>query len=125
MIGEYFQIRDDYKNLTDNTYTNQKGFCEDLDEGKFSYLVVHAWNSPNSERLQELFQQRKKNKGMTRAEKEEVLDILRKTGSFKYTEEKMDTLQRKIEEVIQRFEDITWRENWTLRLIMHQLTKKT
>lgn len=40
-LGKYFQIRDDYKNLTAE-YTTQKGLCEDLDEAKFSFPLVYA-----------------------------------------------------------------------------------
>ncbi|KAK8076346.1 Ophiobolin F synthase [Apiospora phragmitis] len=35
LFGRFFQIRDDYMNFGD--YATQKGLCEDLDEGKFSY----------------------------------------------------------------------------------------
>ncbi|KAJ2163124.1 hypothetical protein GGF46_000053 [Coemansia sp. RSA 552] len=42
MIGAYFQIRDDYMNLQSSEYSNNKGYCEDLTEGKFSFVIVHA-----------------------------------------------------------------------------------
>ncbi|KAI4150687.1 MAG: hypothetical protein L6R39_002202, partial [Caloplaca ligustica] len=42
VIGLLFQIRDDYLNLNSETYTSNKGLCEDLTEGKFSFPIIHA-----------------------------------------------------------------------------------
>ena len=42
MIGILFQIRDDYQNLQDTQYTHNKGLCEDITEGKFSFPIIHA-----------------------------------------------------------------------------------
>lgn len=39
-IGRFFQIRDDYINLTCPKYWNLKGFCEDLDNGNVNYVLV-------------------------------------------------------------------------------------
>jgi geranylgeranyl pyrophosphate synthase len=41
VLSLYFQIRDDYINLTDLDYWRSKGFCQDFDEGKISYLVTY------------------------------------------------------------------------------------
>jgi geranylgeranyl diphosphate synthase type 3 len=37
----FFQIRDDYINLTDLDYWHSKGFCQDFDEEKISYLITY------------------------------------------------------------------------------------
>lgn len=37
-----FQIADDYLNLQSDAYKQNKGFCEDLTEGKFSFPIVHS-----------------------------------------------------------------------------------
>lgn len=39
-FGRFFQIRDDFMNLHSCDYADQKGPCEDLDEGKISYPVM-------------------------------------------------------------------------------------
>lgn len=41
-LALYFQIRDDYINLDSAAYMQNKSFCEDLTEGKFSFLIIHA-----------------------------------------------------------------------------------
>jgi geranylgeranyl diphosphate synthase type 3 len=40
LIGRFFQIRDDYINLTCPKYWRLKGFCEDFDERKVSYVFT-------------------------------------------------------------------------------------
>ena len=42
ILGLYFQIRDDYCNLSLKEYSENKSFCEDLTEGKFSFPIIHA-----------------------------------------------------------------------------------
>lgn len=41
ILSLFFQIRDDYVNLTDPDYWKSKGFCQDFDEEKISYLIVY------------------------------------------------------------------------------------
>src|SRR6266852_1187611 len=42
LIGIIFQILDDYQNLSSPQYTDNKGLCEDLTEGKFSFPIIHS-----------------------------------------------------------------------------------
>ncbi|KAJ7705317.1 isoprenoid synthase domain-containing protein [Mycena rosella] len=50
LIGVFFQIRDDYMNLQSGEYTSNKGFAEDLTEGKFSFPIVHGIQADRSNR---------------------------------------------------------------------------
>ncbi|KIM38797.1 hypothetical protein M413DRAFT_419682 [Hebeloma cylindrosporum] len=50
LIGVFFQIRDDLMNLQSTEYTSNKGFAEDLSEGKFSFPVVHGIHADKSNR---------------------------------------------------------------------------
>lgn len=75
ILGLYFQIRDDYCNLTSEEvwwqlftfiafrrakfsfysfrlfqYSESKSFCEDLTEGKFSFPIIHAVNNQKQDR---------------------------------------------------------------------------
>lgn len=42
LFGIIYQIQDDYLNLQSSDYSNNKGYCEDLTEGKFSFPIIHA-----------------------------------------------------------------------------------
>ncbi|RKO85719.1 geranylgeranyl diphosphate synthase 1, isoform CRA_a [Blyttiomyces helicus] len=42
LLGLHFQIRDDYINLQSRKYMDNKGFAEDLTEGKFSFPIIHC-----------------------------------------------------------------------------------
>jgi geranylgeranyl diphosphate synthase type 3 len=44
LFSLFFQIRDDYINLTDLEYWKEKGFCQDFDEEKISYLITYFHN---------------------------------------------------------------------------------
>ncbi|KAJ7267526.1 isoprenoid synthase domain-containing protein [Mycena rebaudengoi] len=50
LIGVFFQIRDDYMNLKSGEYSSNKGFAEDLTEGKFSFPIVHGIHADTSNR---------------------------------------------------------------------------
>ncbi|KAK6331177.1 hypothetical protein TWF696_003244 [Orbilia brochopaga] len=74
LLGQFYQIRDDLMNLTIKEYTDQKGFCEDLDEGKFSYLIIFVWNmgGQDSLDLQKHFNKRDRDKSMAIEDKQRV-----------------------------------------------------
>ncbi|KAG3193954.1 Geranylgeranyl pyrophosphate synthase, partial [Phytophthora cactorum] len=59
LIGLIFQVRDDYMNLSSKEYSNNKGMCEDLTEGKFSFPVIHSIRSnPSNLQLVSILKQK-------------------------------------------------------------------
>ncbi|CAL8106645.1 unnamed protein product [Orchesella dallaii] len=93
MLGLYFQIRDDYANLMLAEYCENKSFCEDLTEGKFSFPVIHAIHShPEDNQIQCILKQRTKNLDL----KKYFVSLLDKFGSLKYTETALGQLEQEL-----------------------------
>ncbi|PVH96876.1 terpenoid synthase [Periconia macrospinosa] len=82
LVGIIFQVRDDYLNLTSSTYTKDKGFCEDITEGKFSFLITHSiWKNTLNMELLNILKQRTVDPVI----KTYALKYIEGTGSFEYT----------------------------------------
>ncbi|CAJ0963168.1 unnamed protein product [Ranitomeya imitator] len=89
-LGLFFQIRDDYANLHSKEYTENKSFCEDLTEGKFSFPTIHAiWSRPESTQVQNILRQRTENVDI----KKYCVHYLEKVGSFEYTKQTLRELE--------------------------------
>lgn len=103
-------------------YTNQKGFCEDLDEGKFSLPLIHLLASnPNNVQIRSILQERRRNQGLSMELKKYMLEEMRKAKSLEYTRGVIKTLEEKVEEEIGRMEDATGEKNWIMRLLLDRL----
>ncbi|KAH6891346.1 isoprenoid synthase domain-containing protein [Thelonectria olida] len=84
LVGLIFQIRDDYMNLSSKEYSNNKGMCEDLTEGKFSFPVIHSIRSnPTNLQLVNILKQRTSDIQVKRY----AVAYMESTGSFEYTRE--------------------------------------
>jgi geranylgeranyl diphosphate synthase type 3 len=82
IIGLIFQIRDDYMNLSSSEYSSNKGMCEDLTEGKFSFPVIHSIRSdPTNLQLINIL----KMKTTDTEVKRYAVRYMERTGSFEYT----------------------------------------
>ncbi|KAK4993432.1 geranylgeranyl pyrophosphate synthetase [Elasticomyces elasticus] len=91
-IGLLFQILDDYRNLSDTTYTANKGLCEDLTEGKFSFPVIHSIRTdPSNLVLINILKQKTKDDEVKRY----ATSYMETTGSFAYTRRILRGLTRK------------------------------
>ncbi|KAH7048411.1 isoprenoid synthase domain-containing protein [Macrophomina phaseolina] len=100
VIGVLFQIRDDYLNLASAQYSDAKGLCEDLTEGKFSFLIIHGIQADKSDyRLLNILQQRPRDDDV----KKYAVSLLQQFGSFKYTESVIELLMERARQMVEEF----------------------
>ncbi|KAH8397476.1 hypothetical protein KR222_006755 [Zaprionus bogoriensis] len=89
ILGLYFQIRDDYCNLSLKEYTENKSFAEDLTEGKFGFPVIHAVRTQKQDKqVLHILRQRTHDIEV----KKYCIGLLEKLGSFQYTRKVLETL---------------------------------
>jgi len=97
-------------------YCENKSFCEDLTEGKFSFPVIHAMNQhPEDTQVSCILKQRTRNIDL----KKHFVHLLEKFGSLAYTESKL----RKLADDI-RQEIITLGGNPYLEALLEELINK-
>lgn len=102
IIGLIFQIADDYKNLFSKEYTENKGMCEDLTEGKFSFPVIHSIRSdPTNLQLLNILKQKTEDEGVKRY----AVQIMERTGSFEYTRQVLDVLTARAKKMIDEVDE--------------------
>ncbi|KAL9609061.1 MAG: hypothetical protein Q9167_006140 [Letrouitia subvulpina] len=102
-LGLLFQIQDDYLNLTSETMGAAKGYCEDLEEGKFSFPVIHAiHNDPNGADfiLETLRKRPRDGASKTRA----VTYMGEVTKSLQYTRDTVSDLVYQMERIVREYE---------------------
>ncbi|KAK7030945.1 hypothetical protein VNI00_013892 [Paramarasmius palmivorus] len=100
LIGVYFQIRDDLMNLQSPEYESNKGFAEDLTEGKFSFPIVHSIHADRSNtQVLNILQKRP----ATPTLKHHTINYLKnRTGSFEYTLDVLEKLEVQTRDEIKR-----------------------
>jgi len=85
----FYQIRDDYINLTDVNYWKEKGFCQDFDEEKISYLITYFKTINNTDILELL-------KDKTNEGKIKILKLFHEKKLFDIIFKKLIELREKI-----------------------------
>lgn len=101
VLGLVFQICDDYLNLSNTTYTQNKGLCEDLTEGKFSFPIIHSIRSnPGNHQLINILRQKTKDDEVKRY----ALQYMEGTGSFKHTQNVVRELRGRALQLIDEIE---------------------
>lgn len=96
-----FQVCDDYLNLSNPTYSKNKGLCEDLTEGKFSFPVIHSIRSqPENRQLINILKQKTNDNEV----KQYAVKYMESTGSFEYTRKVATELRDKAFALIDELE---------------------
>ena len=129
LIGRFFQIRDDYQNLASADYAKQKGFAEDLDEGKYSFTLIHCIQvlesdskfAGDSMQLRAFLVKRGCEGKLSIEAKREVLATMKKTRSLEYTLGVLRELHQELEREIGILEVKFGEENFSLRLLLEVL----
>ena len=116
IVGLIFQIADDYKNLFSAEYTENKGMCEDLTEGKFSFPVIHSIRSdPANLQLLNILKQKTEDETVKRY----AVQYMERTGSFEYTRQVLDVLTARAKRMIDEVDEGRGRANG-----VHKILKK-
>ncbi|PKX90206.1 geranylgeranyl pyrophosphate synthase spyE [Aspergillus novofumigatus IBT 16806] len=103
LLGIIFQIRDDYQNLQSDLYAKNKGFGEDITEGKFSYPIIHSIRSDLSNfQLMNILKQKTEDEDVKRY----AVRTIESTGSFDYCRKKLASLTAEAREILKDFGDL-------------------
>jgi geranylgeranyl diphosphate synthase type 3 len=100
VIGLLFQILDDHLNLS--SYTSAKGLCEDLTEGKFSFLIIHAIRAdPSNLVLINILKQKTTDEEV----KKYAVGYMERAGSFEYSKKCIEELNKKASGMVDELEE--------------------
>ncbi|XP_063924478.1 terpene synthase-like [Zophobas morio] len=100
-MGYFIQVYDDYINLHNPKWATVRIFCDDLDEEKFRYPIIHAIQShPEDHRLINLLKKRP----LDLESKKLFVDIMESFGSFEHSREFLEDLKYGILEEVKKME---------------------
>ncbi|KAF9873147.1 geranylgeranyl pyrophosphate synthase [Colletotrichum karsti] len=133
LFGRFFQIRDDFMNLNSTEYSDQKGFCEDLDEGKMSYplIMVMRQNPERKDQIIGIFRQQAANSSranmteparLSYETKRFILGIIKKSKVMHQTLEKIRELESAAEDSIGELEGAFGETNPVMRILLGRLS---
>ncbi|KAK8047539.1 geranylgeranyl pyrophosphate synthase [Apiospora saccharicola] len=121
-LGRYYQARDDYQNLVSPVYEEQKGYCEDLDEGKYSLPLIHLLQTTAHEPLvRNLLTQRRVHGASNASHKQTLLALMEESGSLAFTADFLAELRGKVEAELAKLEGWTGLRNDPLRGLLRML----
>lgn len=119
LLGIIFQICDDYLNLKSTAYTDNKGLCEDLTEGKFSFPIIHSIRAnPGNRHLINILKQKPREDDIKRY----ALSYMEGTNSFEYTRGVVRKLKTEAIDTIQGLEKQGLEENIGIRKMLARMS---
>lgn len=129
LIGRFFQIRDDYQNLASADYAKQKGFAEDLDEGKYSFTLIHCIQTLESDpkfageamQLRAFLMKRRSEGKLSHEAKREVLATMKKTKSLDYTLGVLGELHGELGKEVGNLEGKFGEEKFSFQMLLEML----
>ncbi|KAJ5721020.1 uncharacterized protein N7483_008954 [Penicillium malachiteum] len=121
-LGRYFQVRDDYQNLLSDEYSSQKGFCEDLDEGKISLPIIYTIMNPsfNGSVIKGIFQHKAPGE-MCLPMKKYILEEMKQTGALDMTLSLIRDMQKDLLDKLSDVEDAFGSKNPLVELVLRRL----
>ncbi|KAL6232167.1 isoprenoid synthase domain-containing protein [Aspergillus navahoensis] len=121
-LGRYFQVRDDYQNLVSAEYTDQKGFCEDLDEGKISLPLIYTLmnSTPESSVIKGIMQHRTDD-GLSLHLKQYILQAMENAGALDACLNLAREMQSNLINELHRMEETFGQKNPLIELILRRL----
>ena len=96
-FGKFFQIRDDYINLTSFSYWQEKGLCTDIEEGKFTYPLIHSMTNINIH--DDLYEIITSSDRYLQDKKLHALDMMQRAGSLSKTRVELDELKEELTKI--------------------------
>ncbi len=118
LMGLIFQICDDYLNLSSTAYTKNKGLCEDLTEGKFSFPVIHSIRTdPSNLQLINILKQKTTDDEVKRY----AVKYMEGTGSFEYTRRAIRDLKAKAHGLIEQLDAAGGMQGEGIRKILERI----
>ncbi|KAH7055784.1 polyprenyl synthetase [Macrophomina phaseolina] len=123
LLSRYFQIRDDYQNLMSDQYAKEKGFAEDLDEGKISLPLIYCLQSPACTQSSEIMGilKHKASDTLPPEMKHFILNHMRSTGALESTHGLLQEMQNDLLGELRRLEGEFGSQNPTLELVLRKL----
>lgn len=99
LFGIMYQIQDDYLNLQSDAYRSNKGFCEDLTEGKYSFPIIHSIRSDTSNKeIQNILKQKTTDVPIKQYAVSYMRDV---TRSFQYCKDEIGKYEVQARQLIQ------------------------